>query len=185
VTFFPRTALVVLAASTGAASLAGCGSSGGPTGATTAGPAGRPSYAQAVKFSQCMRAAGVSNFPDPSPGGGLEIREGSGVNPGAPAFQAAQKKCGKLLPGGKMGPSKPTKAQFQRALAFAKCVRAHGLRTFPDPLSTPPTGRGLAIDLQGMIFVPGSGFDPRSPAFRRAASQCGVSLPSGQMRGGG
>jgi hypothetical protein len=168
----------------GAAAVAGCGSSGGPTGATTAGPA-RPSRAQAVKFSQCMRAAGVSNFPDPNADGTLQISAGSGLDPASAAFQAAQKKCGKLMPGGKMGPGKPTKAQFQRALAFAKCVRAHGLRTFPDPLSTPPTGRGPAIALQGMIFVPGQGFDPRSPAFRRAASQCGVRLPSGQMRGGG
>lgn len=182
-TFSFRTGLVLLAASAGAVSLAACGSSGAPSGATT-GASARPSYAQAVKFSQCMRAAGVSNFPDPSPGGGLRISPDSGVNPAAPAFQAAQKKCGKLLPG-KAGPGKPTKEQFQRALAFAKCVRAHGLPNFPDPLSSAPNGQGPVLVLQGMMFVPGPGLDPRSPAFRRAASHCGVSLPSGMARDAG
>lgn len=173
-----RTALVLLAASAGAAALAGCGSSGTPTAATTSGASGRPSHAQMVKFSQCMRAGGVSNFPDPSPDGQLAIQVGSGVNPLSPAFQSAQKKCGKLLPGGKLGPGKPTKAQFERALAFAKCVRAHGLRSFPDPLTSAPSGSGPVIDLQGMLFAPGPGVGPKSPGFRKAASQCGVTLPA-------
>ncbi|MGZ4175297.1 MAG: hypothetical protein ACXVR1_02690 [Solirubrobacteraceae bacterium] len=165
-----RILLVILAA----AGVTACGSSGGPSGATT----GAGGSGQALKFANCMRTSGVPNFPDPSAGGGLLVRPGSGLNPASPAFQAAQKHCARLQPGGAEGPGRPTKAQVQRALTFAKCVRAHGLSRFPDPLTTSPNGHGPIIVLQGMMFVPGSGFDPRSPAFRQAASHCGVRLPS-------
>jgi hypothetical protein len=66
--------------------------------------------AQALKFSQCMRSHGISDFPDPQtlPGGGIGIRIGgpgqgsSGLNPQSPQFQAAQEACqGKL--GGPFG----------------------------------------------------------------------------------
>jgi hypothetical protein len=61
--------------------------------------------AQALAMSRCMRSHGVPNFPDPqfqtAPGGGFGIRLGGpGVNPSSPAFQAAQKACGKIFGGG-------------------------------------------------------------------------------------
>ncbi|MCO6009022.1 hypothetical protein NE236_29015 [Actinoallomurus purpureus] len=59
---------------------------------------GRPDPAM-LKFSQCMRKNGVPNFPDPS-GGKLLMKQGSGIDPNSPQFQAAQKTCQKLLPGG-------------------------------------------------------------------------------------
>jgi hypothetical protein len=56
-----------------------------------------------LKFSQCMRAHGLSNFPDPTFGGGGGVRIGlggaSGLNPSSPAFQAAQRACGSLQKG--------------------------------------------------------------------------------------
>jgi hypothetical protein len=60
--------------------------------------------AQALAMSRCMRSHGVPNFPDPqfqaSPGGGLGVRIGGpGINPSSPAFQAAQKACGKIFGG--------------------------------------------------------------------------------------
>lgn len=57
-------------------------------------PAERPDPAKLEKFSQCMRANGIPDFPDPS-GNGLQIRSspGSDLNPKTPAFQNAQKKC--------------------------------------------------------------------------------------------
>jgi hypothetical protein len=155
-----------------AAGLAACGSAG-PSGATTAADQGR-----LVKFASCMRASGVPNFPDPGVGGGLLIRPGSGVNPGSPAFQAAQKRCARFAPARFRGPGTPTSAQVRKGLAFARCLRAHGLTNFPDPLTAPPSRHGLIIDLGGMMFAPGPGFDPRSAAFHRAASRCGVRLPS-------
>jgi hypothetical protein len=60
--------------------------------------------AQALAMSRCMRSHGVPNFPDPqfqtAPGGGFGIKIGGpGVNPNSPAFQAAQKACGKIFGG--------------------------------------------------------------------------------------
>lgn len=50
-----------------------------------------------LRFSQCMRTHGITNFPDPTFGanGGVGIRFGSssGINPSSPVFQAAQKAC--------------------------------------------------------------------------------------------
>jgi hypothetical protein len=154
--------------------VAACGGASGQTGGT--GTNAKLASDQALKFSRCMRAHGVPNFPDPSSGGGIAIAPGSGLNPQSPAFQTAQKACGKLLPGGGPGARKPTRAQFVAALAFAKCMRTHGLPHFPDPLASIPSGSGPIISLRGMMFQPGAGLDPRSPAFARAASHCGIRI---------
>jgi hypothetical protein len=39
-----------------------------------------------IAFSKCMRANGVTNFPDPPGGGGVNIA-GTGISPQAPAFK--------------------------------------------------------------------------------------------------
>lgn len=64
--------------------------------------------AQALKFSRCMRAHGVADFPDPQsgPGGGgirISIRAGKGsdLNPQNPQFQSAQNACQGILGGPK------------------------------------------------------------------------------------
>lgn len=36
---------------------------------------------QFVAFARCMRAHGVTDFPDPRPGGGIKIAAGSGIQP--------------------------------------------------------------------------------------------------------
>jgi hypothetical protein len=53
---------------------------------------------QALAMARCMRSHGVPNFPDPvvqsGPNGGIGVRiSGAGIDPGSPAFQAAQKDC--------------------------------------------------------------------------------------------
>ena len=53
---------------------------------------------QALKFSQCMRAHGIANFPDPvfhssSGGGGVSLQLPAGTDPQSPQFQAAQSAC--------------------------------------------------------------------------------------------
>jgi hypothetical protein len=155
--------------------VAACGGASGQSGGT--GTSAKTASDQALKFASCMRSNGVPNFPDASAGGGIQISPGSGLNPQSPAFQAAQKACGKLLPGGGPGPRKPTRAQFVAALAFARCMRTHGLPHFPDPLASFPGRSGPIISLRGMMFQPGPGLDPQSPAFQQAASHCGLGPP--------
>jgi hypothetical protein len=68
--------------------------------------------ANALKYGECMRSNGVPNFPDPKvqsgPNGGVgvQIGVGSGIDPQAPAFKAAQQKGRSImgLPGGGLPP---------------------------------------------------------------------------------
>ena len=72
---------------------------GHPTAAQTA-----QAKAQAIAMSKCMRSHGVPNFPDPQfqtgPNGSIGVRiGGAGINPSSPAFQTAQRECGKIFGG--------------------------------------------------------------------------------------
>jgi hypothetical protein len=55
---------------------------------------------QALKFTRCMRAHGITNMPDPGSGGGGAVNIGaSGINVQSPQFQAANRVCSKDLRG--------------------------------------------------------------------------------------
>jgi hypothetical protein len=166
----PRLA-AALAALTAACALAACGgSTTKPKGAS--GPYGPKSSPAAV--SRCMRANGVSGFPDPTAGSGGEGFNGLGEsNTGTiivdgqkfsgPVVQAAEKTCKEYLPGG-AGPPPPISASRRAQLViFAQCMRKHGI-PLPDP--TFGTGGRVGINL-------GSGDSPGSPAFDAAAKACG------------
>ena len=148
--------------------IAACGSANQPT-------TSRVSYSTALRFSNCMRAQGVPNFPDPSSGGNLELT-GSGVDAQSPAFQSAQKACSKFQPGGPGFP-KTSASQQQRALRFAQCMRAHGVPNFPDPSLATPRGARSVLVLRGMVFAFAQAINPQAPAFKQATSACGVKPP--------
>lgn len=153
--------------------IAACGSASHNQ--TTAG--GKRS-SDALAFSRCMRAHGVTNFPDPSSsGGGIQIAIGSssGVNPRSPAFQSAQGSCKHLLPGGGPGSGPPSPQARAQMLQIARCMRAHGISGFPDPTTTPPSGPAGYSAIMGhngvFLAIPNS-IDTRSPAFKQAAAAC-------------
>jgi hypothetical protein len=129
-----------------------------------------------LAFSQCMRSHGVTNFPDPSPGGGINIPASSGINPALPAFQAAQNTCRKQLPGGGP-PAHASEQQKEQLFAMSECMRRHGVSEFPDPVtrSTPPGNPQAYSIAEGTgdlwLLVP-STINPNSPAFRQAAKAC-------------
>jgi hypothetical protein len=57
--------------------------------------------AQLRQLSKCMRAKGITNFPDPNPNGGINLDKGKlGTGPGDPAFDKAQQACDKYMPAG-------------------------------------------------------------------------------------
>jgi hypothetical protein len=134
-------------------------------------PLGHVSYSSLVKYSECMRAHGVRDFPDPSPGGGLELRGGPGsdLNPSSAAFQSAQTACRSLSPKGSAG---ATISPQDRAklLGFSACMRAHGVPNFPDP----QFGSGGAVRLTGQ-----GNLKPSSPVFQAAQNACRSDLPGG------
>jgi hypothetical protein len=124
-----------------AALISGCGSSA-PT-ETGSGSGGDPAAANAqkgVKFAECMRSNGVSQFPDPNASGKLTIdavANGSGLNTSTPAFKQAMAACKNLEPAGFTG-SKRSSQQQQAGLKFAQCIRANGVPDFPDPVPNGP-----------------------------------------------
>jgi hypothetical protein len=154
------------AAAVCAVAIGACGSSGHEGGASPAN--------QFLAFSKCMRRHGVTAFPDPSPGGGINL--GSGINPAAPAFQAAQATCRKLLPGGGP-PAHASEHQRLQLFATSECMRRHGVSEFPDPVTrtTPPSNPQAYSIAEGTgdlwLLVP-STINVNSPAFTHAAKAC-------------
>jgi hypothetical protein len=68
-----------------------------PRGGQTVGGSGSltpQQQAQFLRFARCMRAHGVSKFPDPT-SSGMSL---SGVDPSSPQFQSAQTVCRSVLP---------------------------------------------------------------------------------------
>jgi hypothetical protein len=160
--------------------LAACG------GSSSSKPQSAISASQGLRYADCMRAHGVTNFPDPNTGGGgfqIKIDAGSGVNPQSPSFQSAQSACSKLLPFGGPGRGHPTEQDRLAMLHVAQCMRAHGLTNFPDPTTTPPRfGSGLAslvLGRDGVFLVLPSSISPSSPAFTQAARACHFPVPAG------
>ena len=116
---------------TAATAPAGTGSSGNNTEATRE---------QAVKFAQCMRANGVSEFPDPGPSGNLTIdaiANGSSLDTNSASFKKAISACKDLEPTGFTG-VKRSPEQQKAALKFAQCIRDSGVKDFPDPAPDGP-----------------------------------------------
>jgi hypothetical protein len=127
-------------------------------------PAASPRQNGAVAYARCMRSHGVPNWPDPNSNGLFDKSKLTSQRLGASdsKVQAAQSACRHLLPNGGSG---PTPAQVQQvkaqALQFSRCVRAHGVPSFPDPDST------------GRIPDPASvGIDQGSPKFEAANQAC-------------
>jgi hypothetical protein len=59
-------------------------------------PPPKPDPAKQEKFSQCMRAHGIPDFPDPSGSGfSIQAHAGSDLSPNNPTFQNASKLCSK------------------------------------------------------------------------------------------
>jgi hypothetical protein len=121
--------------------ISGCGSSAPAETGSGGGNNNTAAHAQkAVKFAECMRNNGVSQFPDPNASGKLTIdavANGSSLNTSTPAFKQAISACKDLEPAGFTG-SRRSSQQQQAALKFAQCIRENGVKDFPDPIPNAP-----------------------------------------------
>jgi len=152
--------------------VAACGSASSYSTSGSSGPSPNVTHAF-VAFSQCMRADGVPNFPDPKGGGGIQLS--GGINPNSPAFKSAQSKCRHLMPGGGPPTGPPSAKAKLEALQTSECMRRHGVTGFPDPTDTPPSspnGYGEIIDREGVVLAVPSTIDVRSPVYKAAAKAC-------------
>jgi hypothetical protein len=158
---------------------AGCGGSNAPSVASVATPATSESSTVGVatshsatpsraELASCLTARGfqaavgsAANASNSSISIGGVVVIGN-ADPNSPKFQAAMQACRKYLPGGPPPLSQAEQAAAARAMvAFASCMRTHGVPSFPDPNS-----QGL-IPLSAM-----NGIHPNSPLVLTAFKAC-------------
>lgn len=97
---------------------------------TTAAQAGADPGEQAAKYSACMRANGVTDFPDPNADGYLAY---GGVSVPKAVWVKAVGACESLAPQSWAEGAGRTPEQQHAALRFAQCMRDNGVPDFPDP----------------------------------------------------
>ena len=160
-----------------------------PTGSAAPAESVDPEVAMEA-FTKCMREHGVDVFVSVAGDGDNGGMVGSGPvtnqhtangdpqtggnAPDKEALAAADEACRDLLPSGMIGDPDATMdpAVADQMLAFAKCMRDHGI-DFPDPKFD---GGGVSISLGEN--GPG-GIDPSSDEFKAAQEACGSELPGG------
>jgi len=158
----------IIALAAAALFAAGCGSSNNNPSNGSASQSGSNFAAMAVKYAECMRSHGVPGFPEPristSNGGSATAVQQvvSGNLAALPQFKSAARACEGFMP----GPASESPAQLaaqRRAkqhalLAFAQCLRSHGVPNFPDPSAqgdiTPQMLSAAGVDLQGPAILP-------------------------------
>ncbi len=131
-----------------------------------------------------MRTHGVGDFPDPDGSGNIDLKNlnsgpGSDLDPRSAAFQTAQKACKGLepstfSPGGHLASAAQRQRDLTKALAFSRCMRAHGMPKFPDPDGT---GRLSVRSIRA------AGAGTASPQFQTAIKACGQFKPSNLVIG--
>jgi hypothetical protein len=124
---------------------------------------------KAVKFAECIRAHGVTDFPDPNAKNQFEY----GVSVTPTMWKQATTACKDLQPPGTLSAKRTPKEQ-SASLRFAQCIRDNGVKDFPDPVNGEP--------LVNTYKIPSSN-QPGGMAILNAAMQkCGKVL--GEAAGG-
>jgi hypothetical protein len=140
------------------------------TGATSSGANKKlTARDKAVKFAECIRAHGVSDFPDPNEKN--QFQYGVSVSPAV--WTRATTACKDLQPPGTLS-GKRTPKQQSASLRFAQCVRDNGVKDFPDPVNGEPV-----IDTNK---IPSSNKPGGMTILNAATQKCGSVL--GEAAGG-
>jgi hypothetical protein len=166
----PLAALAVVA-------LIGAGCSNEPAESDTAGNANAANQEQGVRFAECMRDNGVSEFPDPDASGGLTIDgvlNGSSLDPSGAAWQNAIAACEDLQPPGFTGDEEVVAEERETRLEFAQCMRDNGVKDFPDPADDEPlvdTNRIPSSATEGGMTILNAAMQTCGDLAARAAGQ--------------
>src|SRR5258708_36190271 len=165
---FVLTSVVTVTAFSLLAAGCGDGSSGVASVASTTTATTATTQNGLLAFSNCMRANGMPNFPDPQRfvGGNVKLTLHQ-FGASSPQFQAAINACNHLLPTNGGSGSQETAQQQRTQLAdgqsFARCMRSHRVSRFPHP-----TARGqLTAEMVAAL-----GIDLHSPAVLQAVQAC-------------
>ncbi len=135
----------------------------------------------AYKFSRCMRAHGLKDFPDPQVTGNsvklvAHAHPGEAGAPTPQQMEAAQNACKHFMAASapKLSPQEKV-AREEQVLKFAACMRRHGIDVHASA-----AGGGVQLRVGGGPTKPGP--NPESPSFTAAQKACQGLLP---MKGGG
>jgi hypothetical protein len=141
--------------------VAGSGSSSKTTSSSSKSSSGEP-----LKYADCMRTHGLSDFPDPDSSGGFAMPQD--IDPNSARYETAANAC-KAYAGSGLNLTPAREAQIEaHALKFAECMRGHGVPNYPDPtINFSNGGVSSGQDLGGQ-----SGVDPKSPTFQAAQKAC-------------
>ena len=163
---------------------AGCGGGGSPrvasVASTTAATATTQNgttttevgtLASALAFARCMRAHGLTNWPDPTSSGTFDKSELRGLAYSESRVRALEGgACNIPLPSGGQSPGQTiTPADQSDYREAAACMRSHGFPTFPDP--TFQEGN-VTTDIPASI-------NQDSSQFKSAATTCTKLIPAG------
>lgn len=138
---------------------------------TNAQSGGGDPFQQALAYAKCMRAHGLSDFPDPQRSNGGVKRTIDKKILQNPQYKSAAQACQKLQPGNTNNGG-GTKVDATKVGPWAQCIRDHGVPNFPDPKNM---GNALKIDFTG------TGIDPKSPQFSAAQKACKSKSPGGGL----
>jgi hypothetical protein len=131
-------------------------------------------FQEMLAYSACMRANGVTNFPDPVQNANgsfsLQLSPSLGINPNSTQYKAAQQACQHLMPSGVASGQGSTSPE--QAVKWAACMRSHGLPNFPDPT----VSNGVA-----QLNLSGTNIDPNSSQFQSASQACQSLRPTQMM----
>jgi hypothetical protein len=163
--------------------LAGCGSSSSSSSTSDAASAGASdAQSQArVNLARCLRGQGI-DVPDPnssgSPAASQEMRQlaqkysSTQLND---ALNACRSDLAQALPPGAQSPAQQAQRR-QQALAYAQCMRSHGVDIADPSTNGVGAGDGLGRAL--------SSVDQNSPAFKSANASCGSLRPAPLVKRG-
>jgi hypothetical protein len=112
---------------------AGCSNGSAENGNTGTGGNKATDWDKAVKFAECMRSNGVSDFPDPNANGDFVY----GVSVSPAVWKKTLGACKELQPPGTLS-AKRSPEQQSVGLKFAQCIRDNGVKDFPDPVNGEP-----------------------------------------------
>jgi hypothetical protein len=167
-----RGAALLIGIATSAA-IAACG------GSSSSGSRAASAKTDGLTYAACVRAHGVPDYPDPGMnkfGGALNVKADKVTVDGHPLSESWQvvrpaiDRCQRYIEPA-FGPrySAGQLAKIRTgALAMSKCMRAHGLASYPDlKVSAGPGGRGFEVSVPKMSHA-----DATSPAFKADNIAC-------------
>jgi hypothetical protein len=129
--------------------LAGCGGGGD----AQTGSLDQRATVALRDFASCVRAHGLPDFPDPKVGSDGVPRLPDDAPDVPVAAQQACRAAAARIPAQYTESTPVAPADFHKLVRLARCIRAHGLRDWPDPNALGQFPIGARLQLGGKRIV--------------------------------